>query len=197
MSTSHRHRHHTSKRDPITAPDSSPEETAVHMTLGPFDRAIRDMDRKWGIDRLHEMVCPETAQKWGYAMGKLNESIEARQPVEVAQWVGVCLRGLAAMDNEAETNGAPKADPEIWEYDLDGFKFAIIRDDREWPALKAARPDLLFFTMREVAVAMKAYKFDGVVTEIKKHFPGAQVSEIRKPQLPKSFFDNGGDDLNF
>ena len=177
-------RTNTRKRDPITSPDASPEETAVHMACAPFDKATRDMDRKWGIDRLPGLVSVETAAKWGSALGKLNAAIEARDPAEVAARVGVCLRGLSAMDAEAEANGAQKANPEIWEYDLNGFKFAILRDGMEWQALKAARPDLLFFTLHEIAVALKAYKFDGVVAEIKRAFDGAQITAVRPEMKP-------------
>ena len=40
--------------------------------LAPFDRRFREMDKKWGCDKLPELVSAETAAKWGSTMEKLN-----------------------------------------------------------------------------------------------------------------------------
>lgn len=169
------------KFDKFTAPDASPEETACHYALAPFDEEVRRMERIWGVDRLPGLVSPEMAARWGTAMAQLNAAIEARDVADVTARVGVCLRGLAAMHAEAEAAGKPKSDPAIIELsDGDTFKFAILPDGRDWPALKAARPDLLFFTGQEVIAAMKAWHSAIPALEhIRKSFPDAQISKIK------------------
>ena len=182
------------KADTLLHGRTSADDVACDYALGPFDRKVRAMDRKWGVDRLPELVSVETAQRFGKAMAYLNDAIWDIDPTKAADAAANCIRGLEAMDAEAEVLNSPKADPTVWEYDFEGFKFGIMADDRAWPEIKAHRPDLLLFTMREVALALKSAKFaEGGVMEIKKHFPGAQVTEI-KP-LPKEFWANGGDDL--
>lgn len=171
------------KFDKWTAPDASPGDTAVHYALAPFDEAIRQADRVWGVDRLPQLVSPEMAARWGLAMEQLNAAIDAKDVTLVTARVGACLRGIAAMTAEAEANGKPKSDPETWEMsDGDTFNFAILRDGRDWPALKAARPDLMFFTESEVVNAMKAYHAAiPALNEIKKHFPDVAISKIKTP----------------
>jgi len=183
------------KADRMIVPGASKTQIIIDHAVGPFDAAVRRMDDIWGVDRLPELVSPETAAKYGSAMAKLNAAIEADDETETIARVNVLLKGLAAMNAEAEASDAPKADPAVWEYDLDGFRFAVIKDDRAWPALKAAQPDLLFFTMREVGNALKAYGLNSpTVAAIKQTFPAAHVSEIRP--LPKAFWKDG-DDINF
>lgn len=178
------------KGDRLRNPDSTAKEISCDYAVAPLDRAARDMDRKWGIDRLPELVSTTTAQKYGESIAKLNEALSANDPDAVAAWAGVCIRGLAFMDNEAETNGAPKANGEAWEYDLDGFKFAIIHDGAEWQTLKAKRPDLQFYTMREIAIAIKALaERIPAIDEIKSIDAGAQISNVKKE--PSGYWNHG------
>ena len=56
----------------ISPSAASPEGIGCDMALGGLDRMAREMDRKWGVDRLPDLVSPEMAAKYGSAMGKLN-----------------------------------------------------------------------------------------------------------------------------
>lgn len=146
--------------------------------IGPLDRLALDMDRKWGIDKLPELVSPQTAERYGTAIAQLNEALAAQDPKRAAHKAQVCMKGLHAMDAEAEAAGAPKADGRHWEYELGNFKFAIIEDDREWKTLQAKRPDLTIFTMREAALALKAYCETVPLVEAKTIWPGAEVKQL-------------------
>lgn len=158
---------------------ASQAEIRCDMATGPFDEAVLRMDRKWGVDRLPELVSPATADKWGLAMAQLNEAISSEDYEMTVARVGVCLRGIAAMDAEAEAAGQPKSNPDVWEYEYDGHRFGIIADGREWPAAKEKRPDLTIYSMREVAVALHAHR--NAVAAVKASFPGAEVTKIQRP----------------
>jgi len=175
--------HRPRKHDRFTASDANPGDTAAHYALAPFDEAVRAAEREWGVDRLPGLVSPEMAARWGTAMEQLNAAIASKDVNEITARVGVCLRGLAAMQKEAEERGAQRSNPQTWEMtDGEQFKFAILRDGRDWPKLKASRPDLLFFTEREVVNAMKAYHSAiPAIDEIRKHFPDAKVGKIKSP----------------
>lgn len=169
------------KDDRILHKGATANQIRADLSLAPFDKAVREMDKKWGVDRLPELVSVESAEKWGKAMAGLNGAIDAQDPDKVKFWVEVCLRGLAAMDAEAVSLGRPVSDPMIWEYEYEGTTFGIIEDGREWPAAYAKRPGIAIHTMREVAIALHAHR-NGLVDAIKLSFPGAEVKAVRRPK---------------
>jgi hypothetical protein len=169
------------KDDRVLHKDATANEIKADLALAPFDAAVREMDRKYGIDRLPELVSVESAAKWGKAMAGLNSAIDAHDPDKVKFWVEVCLRGLASMDAEAVALGRPVSDPMIWEHEYEGTIFGIIADGREWPAAYAKRPGIAIHTLREVAVALHEHR-NGLVNAVKLAFPGAEVKQVRRPK---------------
>ena len=179
------------KHDPVLHPSSSRESIECDIALAAFDRASREMDKAWGVDRLVELVSPDIAKRWGQAMSDLNEAIISNDPQMVRARVDICLRGLKAMNAAAEAAGMPKADPMIWEYEYEGQTFGIIEDGRQWPAAYDKRPGMAIYTLREVAVALHAHK-NGLVNAVKLSFPGAEIKAIRrKPEELEDEIDFG------
>lgn len=168
------------KGDRLLNVDCTKPEIECDYGVAPFDRVVEEMDRKWGIDRLPELVSPETAIKYGSAIAQLNQALEARDPKLTAHKAQVCIRGLRALDAEAAASGHERASGDYWEYDLDGYKIGILKKDIEWKTAKAQRPDLKFFTMREAAIALKAKLETPPIAEVKEVFPGAEVIDIRE-----------------
>ena len=169
------------KDDRILHKGATANEIKADLALAPFDAAVREMDKRWGVDRLPELVLTESAAKWGKAMAGLNGAIDAQDPDKVKFWCEVCIRGLNAMDAEAVSLGRPVSDPMIWEYEYEGTIFGIIADGREWPAAYAKRPGIAIHTMREVAVALHEHR-NGLVNAVKLAFPGAEVKQVRRPK---------------
>ena len=189
------------KGDRMVCPGAEPHEIRCDFAIAPFDRLATDMARKWGVERLPELVAPATAERYGRAISGLNEAIEKNDPDECIKWAAVCIRGLKAMDAEAEANGAKPADPSIWEYELDGEKYGIVLDDAAWIAIKNERPELILHPIREAVLALKYWTIaGGPVAEVKKHFPSATVTDIR-PRAPSTtppgFYERGGDPIPF
>jgi hypothetical protein len=179
------------KDDRILHKSATANEIKSDLALAPFDAAVREMDRKWGVDVLPELVSVESAAKWGKAMAGLNGAIDAQDPDKVKFWVEICLRGLTAMDAEAVSLGRPVSDPMIWEHEYEGTVYGIIEDGREWPAAYAKRPGIAIHTMREVAVALHEHR-NGLVNAAKLAFPGAEVKAIRRaPQDLEDEIDFG------
>lgn len=168
----------------------SPAEMAADYAIAPLDRLATHYDKVWGIDRLPELVSIETAERYGSAMAKLNAALEAADPEEVKARAAVCMRGLTAMDAEATAAGHQHASPDYWEVEVDGFKFAIMREGRNWQVHHDARPDLRFFSLREVGVALKALRIDNpIFSEVKKHFPQAEIKSIAERSKPQTHED--------
>ena len=162
----------------ISPSAASPNEVACDLALGGLDRMAREMDRKWGVDRLPDLVSPEMAVKYGSAMGKLNAAVRESDVAHTVARAEVCVRGLRAMDAAADAAGMPHSDPDIWEYQIDGHTFGIIADGRDWPAAYAKREGITIHTMREVALALKHY--GQIVVDVKQAFNGAEVVAVRK-----------------
>lgn len=179
------------KSDRLIHPDATANEIRCDMMLAPFDKACADMEAKWGIDRLPELVSVETAEKWGSAMAKLNAAIMAGDIEETKSRVGVCVRGLAALDAEATAAGHKPKRPDVWEAEYNGRVFSVIQDVKDW--INADVPEgRRIYTMREVAVALDAMD-RGLFSAIKDAIPGAQVVAVRNEE-PAPYYN---DDLPF
>jgi len=146
------------KSDRLLYSGISKEEMACDMAVAPMDRLAEHFETVWGIDRLPELVSPATAAKYGSAMAKLNAALASNDPAEVQLRAEVVMRGLHAMDAEAKQLGAQPASTEVWEVELNGQTVGIMRDARNWKAIKANRPNLELVTLREVAVALAAWR---------------------------------------
>lgn len=190
------------KSDRLLSPGATVNEQQCDMALAPFDRAATASETKWGIDRLPSLVSPETARIWGRTMANLNAAIDKADPGDVVACVQSALRGLEIMDAEATAAGHEPAKGMLFEFEIepdgDGqepFRFAVLEEDMEWRTVKDKRPDLVIFSKREIAQAMRFYLRSDLFLEVKKQFPGAQVTKI-KPSVPVDYA-NGGDEVPF
>jgi len=178
------------KSDRLLNPGSTAREIEVDHAIAPFDRAATDMDRKWGIDQLPGLVSPELAARYGAAVAHLNACIEDSDPAACIAAVGNCIRGMQAMDAEATRLGHQPASPDYWEAEIDGFRFAVMREGRDWQVHHEARPDLRFFSLREVGVALKALRIDNpLFAEVQKQFPQSEIISIAKRSKPQTHED--------
>lgn len=176
------------KQDRLMNHGAKPEEIACDMALAPFDRAARESERKWGVNRLEGLVSPETAARYGSALGKLNAAIDANDPADTAARAAVCIRGMAAMEAEAIAAGHQPIKAEAWEIDVDGVTCAILKDDASWPKYAELRPGVRIYSLREVGNALAAY--GQTVAAVKDLWPGARVTAVReRTQLEKELDD--------
>lgn len=187
------------KSDRLLYPDANKAEVQCAYGVAPFDRVATEMELKWGIERLPELVSPATAAKFGAAMAHLNECIGKELPEECTAAANNCIRGLHAMDAEATASGAQQATGDVVEYLHEAengvvTKYGMMLDGREWQTAKARRPDLLLVTMREVALALHKYHTAPLEDELAAHFPDAKITAV-KPKRPPVDYANGGDSL--
>lgn len=165
--------------DQLATPGLTSEELAVSYAVAPFDRAMTAADHKWGVNRLVALVSPVTAAKFGSAMVKLNAATLSGDITEITGRVGVCLRGIAAMEAEAIAAGHQPASPDMWECTVDGKPAVLIRDPDMWPQAQAAHPGKRIWAIGEIENALAHY--GSLVAQVKDTFAGATVTAIRKP----------------
>lgn len=175
------------KADRLLHSGQSQNQVMCDFALAPLDRLAIEMDRKWGIDVLPELVSVEMAQKYGSAMAKLNAAIDENDPAVVAARAEVCIRGLQAMDKAAEEAGRSRASMDFFEVDDgNGNIYAVLDDGRSWHECETQHPDRIFATRREVAIALTFYRNHalGIMTaEVKHHFPRSDVVGISNDSL--------------
>jgi hypothetical protein len=139
--------------DRILQPGATAAETACDHAVAPFDRLARQMDATWGIDRLPELVSPETAAKYGRALGFLNEAIDAADPARTAAAATNCIRGMHAMDAEARAAGHTPPEPRVALIEHDGAVYGLVDDIRDWQAAERAHPGVVIVSARQAVVA--------------------------------------------
>lgn len=161
------------------------EEIAVDHALAPLDAAAREADRTWGVDRLIELVSPETAMKFGRVLGRINDAIEANDAQAAAKDVAIAIRGYAAMDKEAREAGHTPPDPRVVVVgvpDGSGASYGILLDDRLWKRASEEYPGVRLFTLQEIAILIHETGGSPLVDAVKAAFPGATITGIKAKQ---------------
>jgi hypothetical protein len=170
------------KSDRILHGSQSKDAIMCDYALAPVDRLAIQMDEKWGIDVLPELVSVSMSQKYGSAVAKMNAAVEAGDVEECRKRCEVVMRGLQAMDAEAERIGAQRASTDVWEVEIDGKLFGVMKDGRSWRTIKKQRPELELLTLREVGLAYSWFR-DNWAGELEKaakqSFPGAEIVDIK------------------
>ena len=170
------------KSDRILHGSQSKDAIMCDYALAPVDRLAIQMDEKWGIDVLPELVSVSMSQKYGSAVAKMNAAVEAGDVEECRKRCEVVIRGLQAMDAEAERIGAQRASTDVWEVEIDGKLFGVMKDGRSWRTIKKQRPELELLTLREVGLAYSWFR-DNWAGELEKaakqSFPSAEIMDIK------------------
>jgi hypothetical protein len=169
--------------DRMLAKHAREVEIRIDYAVAPLTKLTRDLDHFWGLDILTELVQPEMAEKFGGAVAKLNAAIEAQDVDEVVKWVGVCMRGSKAMHEAALASGAAPASDEAWLIQADDKQYALLKDGRAWQRFQDKHPDIEIVTERELILALRWYResrVGRVMSEVKDHFPQAEVIEFRE-----------------
>lgn len=180
------------KGDRLISPDARRDEIMVDHAVAAFDREATRLERKWGYDRLPELVAPDLAARFGGAIGYLNEAIREANPDKAAAAAQNCIRGLHAMEAAAIKAGhqPPQA---IAHGDLDGWAFRIVADAADTAAIE--HDGISTFTLREVAIALRAQLGSPLVEAVKERFPRAEVCAVKK--MPPVDWESGGDEISF
>ena len=165
-------------------PRSNWEYDQVDGALKPLDALATEMETRWGIDRLQDLVSPETSAKFEAAKQKLNADILAHNVAGVIERASILMRGWKALEKEAMDRGHKPALPDIWiasvqaDNGKEAVNYAIAKDNS---AASLSQTDFPVYTLEEVARIIRDFNWDLMkhVDEVKKHFPAAKVVDIR------------------
>ena len=177
-------RYKTKRPDRIINSDGIGKATdeAVYHALRPLDAVAVEMERQWGVDRLVELVAPETAARFGKVKARLDSAIDENDPEQVAKWAAMMIKGWNALSSEAEAAGASGVGKglRIIRHD-DGRAFGIAVDQAT--ATAAVRsgdyPNVSIWSLDEV-VRVLASEEMRLANSVKDTFPGAVVARVGK-----------------
>tara|TARA_R110000751_G_scaffold264535_2_gene363608 strand:+ start:4731 stop:5285 length:555 start_codon:yes stop_codon:yes gene_type:complete len=153
-------------------------DEAIYRALRPVDAAAVDMELKWGIDRIEQLVEPQLAAKFGTAKAQLDQAINDRDPEMVAQKGSAMIRGWNALDTQATSLGARTiadvAEAWSWKHPETGKGYLITKDNASAQAIGRVDKTSTIYTLDEVCRILDSKI---LVNEIKDVFPGSTVSK--------------------
>jgi len=163
------------------APMGSVNHRKVQSALIEFDRAVTDIEDRWGVDRLPELVDHNLREKFYKQRERLDAAIQSDVGTEVQREAEVMLKGYKHLIKAAEVNGFAELTGEVWEAQMpDGRVLAVAKTIDE--ANKAARDnrDMVVYSIDEMARVLCGWEEFKLATMAKHTFPGAEVVEIRE-----------------
>lgn len=167
------------KFDRLLAPAATAAELRCDYAVAPYDRAARDAETVWGIDRLPSLVTPDLAARYGAALAHLNDCINEGDATKTAAAAANCVKGLAAMDAEARKLGHSPAPVDVLQFVHEGTHYGILPRVEDWPPVAAAFPHLTLVSLVEVGNALALYRQGTVLAAAHAAFPGAVVTGSR------------------
>ena len=167
-------------REPINPWQPTPIEAAIMV----HDKAMMDVEGRWGVEVLETLVSPETAAKFASACQKRDAAIMDGSEDQIISRLSVVVRGLKALEEEALAAGHKPLDAgRYWATsDDEGGRWLFVQHEAD---TKTAAKDprwagYQIWSMNEV---MRVLSDRGLVAvlDAKKAFPGATVTKVKPP----------------
>jgi hypothetical protein len=153
----------------------------LSATCGPLDEVRRQMDRKWGIDRLPQLVAPDLARRFGERVEAYDRAIaqcDLDTALDMAQRL---IAAYAHLDAEATAAGHQTATAAgAWPFEVNGDP-ALICAPENADSVAEAFPGVSVFTTDEIGrlVAFALKEMWKPTAAAKAEFPGATVLAMR------------------
>lgn len=169
----------------------------ISLLIWKLDQVWKDVNARWGIDRLKYLVSNEMREKWERHEKKIREAIDEKEVATLSLLVDGSIRGYALLEEEALKNGYEPRDPVYWEvqHPGTGSVFRIVKNDLD--AKCAVGTGVRVFTLLEVARIIEGVH----LTEMKAY---AEIfdrmgdkKEIKKVKVRDSFDFENGDEIPF
>lgn len=149
----------------------------VGALLTGLDLFAREIESKWGAERLRLLVSDELREKFDRQKYLLKVAQHEGAVGDVEEQVRRMRNAYVALDRAAMAAGADQINPAVWEGTLDdGRVVAIVRDERD-VQLVANRVErgVLVWSMRDVLQLIGAQSF---VNAVKEKFPGTKINAL-------------------
>ena len=159
----------------------SREYSKVQSALVDYDKVASEFERKWGMDRLPELVDAELRERSWEAVRRLNVAIDKNDPDEVRRHADAAARGWYALDRAASAAGALPPSGEGYDARIDDTRvLRVCRTIEDATVSQRERPDVVAVSVEEIARIWKIWDQRDIVAMAKQAFPGAEIMEARE-----------------
>ena len=159
----------------------SREYAKVQSALVDYDKVASEFERKWGMDRLPELVDAELRERFWEAVHRLNVAIDKNDPDEVRRHADAAARGWYALDRSASDAGALPPSGEGYDARIDETRvLRVCRTIEDATVSQRERPDVVAVSVEEIARIWKIWDERDILAQAKQAFPGAEILEVRE-----------------
>jgi len=142
--------------------------TDARKAVDHLDAVAAEMEIKWGVGRLPELVAPSLADKFYQQQSILDAHIEAKNAQAVTEAAGAMVRAWQALDSAAQISGALPIFQTQWQGTTPaGQKIRLVRQAES--SLNMLEDDELMLTFDEVLLLVD--KMPDLLRKVKAAFP--------------------------
>lgn len=155
----------------------------IQNAITEYDRVVSQYERRWGCDRLPNLVDMDLRDRFWQQMDKLNKAISDNNPIDVEHQVQVTIRAYSALEAKAVEMGGKELTGIAWTATSHDSTttVAVVQDSNEIPRIKREMPEAMVYSVAEVANIIASWeKQNSLVGEVKNVFEGAHVTKIEE-----------------
>jgi hypothetical protein len=168
--------------------------TDARRSIERLDAVAADMEIKWGVGRLPELVAPSLADKFHQQQAILDTHIEAKDAQAAADAADAMVRAWQALDSAAQISGALPIFQTQWQGTTPaGQKVRLVRQAES--SLNMLEDGELMLTFDEVLLLVD--KMPDLLREVKAAFPSTITRITDKPDKPDEMDWERGDEIPF
>jgi hypothetical protein len=137
------------------------------------------MEQRWGIGKLEQLADPALATRFEQARQNLNHALGQESISEVVAKAEDMIRGWRIIEKKVLEAGHKPECEKVWHMVNDeGKKYAFVNDSSDHVYFDK---DITVISMEEVIRVFEAH-YKEIYGEVKKHFPGAEITKITKKE---------------
>ena len=160
---------------------SSRNLAKIQAAITELDACVSGYEKRWGIDRLPELVSADTQVKYWRQVDKLDEAINSDDAELVIKYASGMQRAFKAMEDEALERGHDELKGKWFECQTkDGRVLIVAASFAESHKAARERPDALVYAIDEVASIICKDEAGRFVNAAKELFPAATVESVRQ-----------------
>lgn len=160
---------------------SSRNLAKIQAAITELDACVVSYEKRWGIDRLPELVSIETQVKYWSQVDKLDAAIDSDEAELVTKYASGMQRAYKAMEIEARERGHNELKGEWFECQTkDGRVLIVASSFAESHKAARERTDALVYAIDEVATIICNNEAGRFVNAAKELFPAATVESVRQ-----------------
>jgi hypothetical protein len=155
---------------------------AVHM----HDRVVSDVEKRWGVDRLQELVSENTRAKFHQQREKLWNALTKNDGRDAIHQAEVMCRAYQVLEREAKELGCKELTGDYIEGVMpDGKVLAITSDKFEAGKVARDNREMCVYSIEEIGRILHAKdkkvaaKVHEQVDKVKSIFAGAEVVSVK------------------